>query len=231
MNQSLGDSIKFYLNSIETMTRAFSWQAFNKVPIVGIMRNISYELAEIIAKNYHAAGLTNLEVTMNSADAEKIISNLVKVHGDKLNIGAGTVCNVEDLERALTAGAQFVVTPIIDEDVIRSCKKNNIPVFPGGYTPTEIYKAWSLGASMVKVFPATRLGPEYIKEILAPLNGIPLMPTGGITKENFVDFLKAGAKGVGIGSHLFPKQMIENNQWEEWRVFLSGFVKQVQLIG
>src|SRR5690606_18081736 len=105
---------------------------------------------------------------------------------------------------ALDAGAQFVVTPITDEEVISACVERDIPIFPGAYTPTEIYKAWSLGASMVKVFPASKLGPDYIKEVLAPLQQIHLMPTGGVGLENMEAFYKAGAKGFGIGSQLIP---------------------------
>src|SRR5690606_4889291 len=102
----------------------------------------------------------------------------------------------------------------------------SIPVFPGAYTPTEIYRAWSLGASMVKVFPATRLGVEYIKEVLAPLNQIKLLPTGGVTPDNFSDFLKAGAKGFGIGSHLFPKHIIDKEDWDGLRTLYTDFVNK-----
>jgi len=113
-----------------------------------------------------------------------------------------------DLKRALDAGSQFIVTPILDEEVVRYCVENKIPVFPGAYTPTEIYKAWSLGANAVKIFPATQLGTRYIKDILGPLNTIKLLPTGGVNKENIADFFNVGCVGVGMGGSLFDKNII-----------------------
>jgi 2-dehydro-3-deoxyphosphogluconate aldolase/(4S)-4-hydroxy-2-oxoglutarate aldolase len=208
------------------MNNKFSWELFNRMPIVGIMRNISQEYTEKIAHEYHKAGLTSLEVTMNSAGAEETIASLVNSYGDKLNIGAGTVCTMSDLERALNAGAQFVVTPIVNEDVISTCAAQKIPVFPGAYTPTEIYKAWSAGATMVKVFPATILGPGYIKEVLGPLNYISLIPTGGISLDNFTSYLAAGAKAVGIGSHLFPKSIMESEDWDKLHEVYTSYTER-----
>lgn len=208
------------------MNNKFSWELFNRMPIIGIMRNIRPKYTENIAHVYHQSGLTCLEVTMNSAGAEDTISSLVNTHGDKLNIGAGTVCTINDLEKALNAGAQFIVTPIVNEDVIGACATQKIPVFPGAYTPTEIYKAWSLGATMVKVFPATTLGPGYIREVLGPLNHIGLVPTGGINLENFTSYLAAGAKAVGIGRHLFPKNILETEDWDKLQEIYTLYTKQ-----
>ncbi len=206
---------------------SFSWSRFEQMPIVGILRNYPFEIMDSLATSYAEAGLTNLEITMNSADVEETIAFLCQKFGDKLNIGAGTVCNTTDLEKALTAGAQFIVTPVLDKDVVQECVRQQIPVFPGAYTPTEIYKAWKWGASMVKVFPASKLGPEYIKEVLAPLNQIKLMPTGGVTLDNCTDFLKAGAKGLGMGGQLFPKELIEKQEWAQVKAVLEQFVEKV----
>lgn len=208
------------------MSQSFSWEIFNRIPVVGILRNVAPRQIETLSSHYAKAGLTTLEITMNSKGAAKTISSLVEVYGSRLNIGAGTVCTLEDLDNALGAGAQFIVTPVVNEEIIKRCVANDVPVFAGAFTPTEIYKAWSLGASMVKVFPAGTLGPQYIKEVLAPLNQINLMPTGGITLENFTGFLKAGAKGLGMGSHLIPKHFIENNRWDDFSNHLSGFVQR-----
>lgn len=208
------------------MNTSFSYDLFNKMPIIGIMRNIPDKHIEIIAKKYLEAGLTCLEITMNSDNAEKNISALVELYGDELNIGAGTVCSMNDLEKAITAKAQFIVTPIINEEVIKTCVNEKIPIFPGAYTPSEIYKAWSLGAQMIKLFPASDLKPNYIKEVLAPLNHIQLLPTGGMTLENFTNYLSMGAKGVGIGSQLFPKDIIEQQKWDILSGIYSQFVKR-----
>ena len=208
------------------MNNSFSWEAFLKIPVVGILRNVALDKTEILSGHYLDAGLTTLEITMNSEGATEIISSLNVRYGGQLNIGAGTVCTLKDLDKALKAGASFIVTPITDKRIIKECVANKIPVFAGAYSPTEIYKAWKFGASMVKVFPAGTLGPGYIKEILAPLNEIKLLPTGGVTIHNFSDFLKAGAHGLGMGSHLLPKDLIETNQWEALRNHLSGFVEK-----
>ena len=202
----------------------FSWDEFNKVPVVGILRGLPQKNVEILANYYLQAGFTTLEVTMNSLEAESTIRALIDSFGDNLNIGAGTVCTMQDLERAISAGANFIVTPIVNAEVISTCVEIKIPVFAGAYTPSEIYHAWSLGAAMVKVFPAGRLGPEYIKEVLAPLSHIKLLPTGGITFENFTSFLKAGASGIGVGSMLFPQQLIKSNKWAEVSDLLNAFI-------
>lgn len=208
------------------MSQSFSWELFERIPIVGILRNFPSSHMDKLSECYAQAGLSTLEITMNSEGAAQAIASLIKTVEGKLNVGAGTVCNLEDLDQALQAGAQFIVTPIVDEAVIQKCVAHSIPVFPGAYTPTEIYKAWSLGASMVKVFPAGKLGPEYIKEVLAPLNHIKLLPTGGISLDNLEDFIKAGAKGFGIGSQLIPKHLVVNNDWEALREHFSSFVSK-----
>jgi len=208
------------------MSKSFSVDLFNKMPLVGIMRNIPDEHIENIASVYVESGLTCLEITMNSANAEKNIALLADQYGDVLNIGAGTVCSMGDLEKALKANAQFIVTPVINEEVIKSCVSQNVPIFPGAFTPSEIYKAWSLGATMVKLFPASDLKPNYIKEILAPLNFVSLLPTGGINFENFTDYFANGAKGVGLGSHLFPKDIINNQDWTALGAIYSKFAKK-----
>ncbi len=209
----------------------FSWERHNKAPIVGIIRGQDIDIVRKIAETFSSAGLTTLEVTMNTPGAANIISTL-RAGFPELNIGAGTVCTFQDLLIALDAGSQFIVTPIIDEDVIKRCVTKNIPIFPGAFTPTEIYKAWSLGASAVKVFPATQLGPEYIKDVLAPLNDVKLIPTGGVSKENIRFFFKAGAVGVGMGSSLLDKELIANSDFEGLQLHFLKILDQIKdLIG
>jgi len=210
-----------------TAIAAFSWELFNKTPVVGIVRHIDKQSVSQILPLFQEAGLTTIEITMNTPEAESIIQEVLIQYAGSLNIGAGTVCSEADLERALGAGAQFIVTPIINKKVIRVCVKKGIPIFPGAFTPSEIYKAWTLGASMVKVFPTTALGPAYIRDIKAPLNQIKLLPTGGITLENMHDFMKAGANGLGIGSELFNKQLIEKNDWFGLKEHFQKFVNQL----
>jgi len=210
---------------------SFSWDNYHGTPVIGIIRglseNIIYELADL----YEKAGFTTLEITMNTPRAMEIISNL-RERFPLLNIGAGTVCTMEDLENANAAGAQFIVTPILNEEVIKYCVKLDKPIFPGAYSPTEIYRAWTLGASAVKVFPATLLGVKYMKDVLAPLNKIKLIPTGGVSLQNIRSFFVAGAYGVGMGSSMFDKKMVQDKNFKaikshfiEIKKELKGFNK------
>ena len=191
----------------------FSWELYNRAPIVGIVRGVSMGVVRDIVKAYLKADLHTIEITMNTAGATEMIS-MLRSEFQQLNVGAGTVCNMQDYEKAVAAGAQFIVTPIIDEAVIKTAVAQEIPIFPGAYSPTEIYKAWSLGASAVKIFPASQLGVQFIKDISAPLNYIKLLPTGGVSLENIKSFFEAGVVGVGMGSSLFNKKLIEERNFE-----------------
>jgi 2-dehydro-3-deoxyphosphogluconate aldolase/(4S)-4-hydroxy-2-oxoglutarate aldolase len=215
------------LKQLQMNNQEFSWNGFSKVPIVGIIRNLSFDTIEKILPIYLSAGLTTIEITMNTQAAEEIIRFAADKYKGQLNVGAGTVCNTDELDLAIRAGSQFIVTPILDPDVVRTCVSKNIPVFPGAYTPTEIYQAWKLGASMVKVYPATSLGPEYIKDVKAPLNKIKLMPTGGINLDNIQTFIKAGADGLGIGSQLFDKTLIKDENWKGLELHFKQYVSKL----
>ncbi len=204
-------------------TNKFSEELFLKVPIVGIVRGMPFDTIKNILSVYAEAGLNTIEITMNTEGADKMIEFIADNFGSKLNVGAGTVCTQAELDSALNAGAQFVVTPVVNPQIIERCVNAGIPIFPGAFTPTEIYNAWEMGAYMVKIFPATQLGPNYIKEVKAPLNKIKLVPTGGITLENIETFKNAGADGYGLGSSLFDKKLIEQGNWAGLKVHLQKF--------
>ncbi|WP_405398674.1 bifunctional 4-hydroxy-2-oxoglutarate aldolase/2-dehydro-3-deoxy-phosphogluconate aldolase [Maribacter sp. Asnod2-G09] len=203
---------------------SFSWELYNNAPIVGIVRGVSINVIRDIVNAYLKAGLHTIEITMNTAGATDIIS-ILRSEFHNLNVGAGTVCNMEHYDMAVGSGAQFIVTPIIDEAVILKSVGQNIPIFTGAFSPTEIYKAWSLGASAVKIFPATQLGTQFIKDISAPLNEIKLLPTGGVTLENVKSFFEAGVFGVGMGSSLFDKKLIEEKNF----IGLAEYFRKVKL--
>jgi 2-dehydro-3-deoxyphosphogluconate aldolase/(4S)-4-hydroxy-2-oxoglutarate aldolase len=206
----------------------FSWELFTQLPVIGIIRHLSMEEIKAILPIYQDQGLSTVEITMNTPDAGQIIRHAVNHFGKSLNIGAGTVCTLADLGTALDAGAGFIVTPIINHQVINECVRKGIPVFPGAFTPTEIYTAWSLGAEIVKIFPASSLGMEYIREIQGPLNQVKLLPTGGIGLDNCIDFLASGAFGLGIGSQLFSRDLIEKKDWKGLADHFSLFVKKIK---
>jgi 2-dehydro-3-deoxyphosphogluconate aldolase/(4S)-4-hydroxy-2-oxoglutarate aldolase len=204
--------------------KAFSMEAFQRIPLIGILRGQQEDAMNGIIGACQGSGITTIEITLNTPNALDIISSLVSRFGGKLNIGAGTVCSTADLGKALEAGAQFIVSPILDIPLVLQCKKMGIPVFPGAYSPTEIYKAWEAGATMVKIFPAMQLGADYISQLKAPLDDIKLLPTGGIDLDNMQQFMLAGADGFGLASALFDQNLIAAEDWTGLEHHLGKYV-------
>jgi 2-dehydro-3-deoxyphosphogluconate aldolase/(4S)-4-hydroxy-2-oxoglutarate aldolase len=207
----------------------FSWELFDKMPVVGIIRNLTVADINFVLPIYKQAGFTTIEITLNTPEALSVISSLALEYKGELNVGAGTVCTMDDLTAAITAGANFIVTPIFKAEVVKKCVSLEVPIFPGAFSPTEIYEAWELGASMVKLYPASVVGSEYISAVLAPLNKIKLMPTGGIHLSNMLAFMKAGATSLGIGSELFDKKIIQKRDSEAMLNHFTLFAQQMQL--
>ncbi|RPE13212.1 bifunctional 4-hydroxy-2-oxoglutarate aldolase/2-dehydro-3-deoxy-phosphogluconate aldolase [Chitinophaga lutea] len=168
--------------------------------IIAIVRGVQPADVLYLAEAMYAGGIRLLEVTMNSAEPLEVIREVSAKMGDKMIIGAGTVLDAATARAAAAAGARFILSPILDTDVIKTARDLGIVCIPGAYTATEIYAAYKQGADMIKVFPAT--SAAYIKDISAPLPKMHLLPTGGITPENIKDFQRAGAAGFGIGSAL-----------------------------
>ena len=205
--------------------KQFDFDAFGSMPIVGIIRNIKAESLANIMPQFVEAGFSSIEITMNTPDASKMIADTITSYGNALNVGAGTVCSLSDLENALNAGANFIVTPVVVKDVIKECVKLGVPIFPGAFSPSEIYEAWSLGATMVKVFPASTLGADYIKSVKAPFPQIKIMPTGGIETKDLALYRKSGADAFGIGSPLFPTSLIDKGEWSKLSDHMKEFKK------
>lgn len=204
---------------------AFSMEAFLRIPLIGILRGHQKKDMNEILDACQASGLTTIEITLNTPNALDIIRDVVLRYGEALNIGVGTVCSTADMEKALDAGAQFIVSPVLDIPLISACKKKGVPVFPGAYSPTEIYRAWEAGATMVKVFPARQLGADYITQIKAPLADLQLLPTGGIGLDNMQEFLDAGADGFGLASAFFNKELIESADWRGLQRHFEKYIK------
>ena len=149
-----------------------------------------------------AGGVRALEVTMTVPNAIEMIAQIAPTLPKGFLIGAGTVLDAGTATRAANAGAQFIVSPVFRKEVITAAHVRDVPAMPGCMTPTEILEAWDAGADIVKVFPATALGPGFLKDVRAPLPDVRLMPTGGVTLDNAGDWIRAGAVAVGIGSAL-----------------------------
>jgi 2-dehydro-3-deoxyphosphogluconate aldolase / (4S)-4-hydroxy-2-oxoglutarate aldolase len=185
----------------------------NTIPIIGIIRGAASEAVERAFAAALEGGLKTLEITLNRPEACDQIAAIKKRYGGGIEIGAGTVLDTAAAEKALAAGAEFIVTPALLPDVVEFCVKHSVPVFPGAMTPTEILAAHRAGATAVKVFPSNSLGPQYIRSLKGPFPNIRLMPTGGVTVESVREYFRAGADAVGIGGELFKREWMESGDW------------------
>ncbi len=182
--------------------------AIEEAGIVAVIRMKEPATLQAVVDAISEGGIRVLEVTMTVPGAVELIAGLAPRMPAGFLLGAGTVVDAETAARVIDAGARFVVSPVFRQSVIDACHSRGVPVTPGCFTPTEILDAWDGGADIVKVFPATAVGPGYIKDVLAPLPQVKLMPTGGVTVENAGEWIKAGAVAVGVGSGLLDAKAI-----------------------
>lgn len=183
--------------------------------LIAILRHTDATRAIETAEALRQAGVEVIEVTLNTAGALGMLAAIVDHFGPRLVVGAGTVLSADAAQAAVRAGARLIVCPHFDEAIVRYAVEREVAVVPGAFTPTEIFRAWSAGASFVKVFPAGPVGPRYIKDILAPLNQVPLIPTGGVTLANAADFIRAGASALGLGSALVDPKVVVAGQFDQ----------------
>lgn len=170
--------------------------------LIAIIRNANPDDILPIVKSLYKSGVKAIEVTMNSPKALESIELIANEMKEKVVVGAGTVLDPETARLAILSGATFILSPTVNKETIRMSKKYGAVSIPGAMTPTEILEAYEYGGDIIKVFPTTTLGPDYIKDLQGPLPHIPLLPTGGVDLNNVSDFIKAGAVGVGLGSAL-----------------------------
>ena len=187
---------------------------FRELPLIGILRGVQADSIDSIVETAVSSGLQTIEITMNTPGAPDLIRRAVKSAQGRLMIGAGTVVTSEHMKLALDAGARFIVSPMLVYDVVEYCRDNEIPVFPGAFTPQEIYNAWVAGATMVKIFPAQFMGPGYIKEIKGPFNSIDILACGGITSENIRSYFDCGASAVAFGGSVFREEWIKARDFD-----------------
>lgn len=182
--------------------------------VVGILRLPQSELAQQALQVAIEHGLRAVEVTMTTPNALEILREARRRWEGTALVGAGTVLDAESAQQVIDAGAQFVVSPILDAGMVETALKANVPPIPGVFSPTEIFSAYRMGAPVVKVFPAVTLGTQFFRELKAPLPQIPLMAVGGLNAHNAAEYLHAGADLVGVGGALFPKAAILAGEFE-----------------
>ena len=184
-------------------------------------------LVEVI-RALAAGGVTVAEVTLTVPNALDVVREAKKALGDSVLLGAGTVLDPETCRAALLAGAEFIVAPTLNLEVIRLCRRYDKLVMPGAFTPTEVLAAWEAGADVVKVFPAEVVGPAFFKALRGPLPQVRLMPTGGVDLNTAADFLKAGACCLGIGSQLVDPKLVAAKAFDQLRDLAAKYVEVVR---
>ncbi len=196
--------------------------------VVAVIRVDSSAHLLAAAAALHKGGVKALEITMTSPGALEVIKEANEKLDADVVIGVGSVLDPETARAAILAGAKYVVGPILNLDMIKMCQRYSIPCVPGAFTPTEILQAWDAGADFVKIFPATKLGPSFIKDIKGPMPQVRLTPTGGVNLDNAAEFIKAGASFVGVGGSLVKKELIAEKKWDDLTALAAQFIERVK---
>jgi len=173
-------------------------------------------------------GVVGIEITYSTPNAESVVRKLKKKYGDRIMLGMGTVTTSSQAKSAMEAGANFLVSPICDVDLVRSMVATGLATMAGALTPTEIFQTYQLGVDIIKVFPGSLTGPSYIKAVHGPLPQIPMMPTGGVSKSNIAEWFAAGAIAVGAGSAICPSNLVRDGKFYELSKHAAEFVKIVK---
>jgi len=210
------------------VTKGEQLRLMEETGVVAVIRTQDGGELVSICEALVAGGVLAVEITMTSPGALEAIYQASKVLGGKAIIGAGSVLDGETARAALLAGADFLVSPVLRQDVITMAKRYGKIVIPGAFSPTEILTAWEAGADVVKVFPATKLGPEFFKDIRGPLPQVKLTPTGGVNLGNLGQFLQAGAVFVGVGSALVNRDIVARRDWAALSVLAAQYIAAVK---
>ncbi|WP_054028182.1 bifunctional 4-hydroxy-2-oxoglutarate aldolase/2-dehydro-3-deoxy-phosphogluconate aldolase [Bacillus sp. FJAT-28004] len=201
-----------------------------KHKIVAIVRGIAEDQADAATDALYRGGVRFIEVTMNTKGATGMIQRWRSKYDGKMFVGAGTVLDEKLAQEAVKAGAQFLITPNVDEAVIRYGIQAGVDLYPGAMTATEIVQAWTYGAHVVKVFPAGSLGSTYIKELQGPLSHIPMMATGGVNLDNMKEYAAAGSRAFGLGGNLVSSALIQSGDFAGLEQHARRYVEAAMLL-
>lgn len=195
--------------------------------VIGILRGIDGDFFGEVMQLAFVAGLPAIEITMNTPRAERIVAECRAAVPAGRMLGMGTIRNLHEAERAVGAGAMFLVTPNLDTRVIEFANAEGIPVVAGALTPTEVYTAWSAGADLVKVFPCSAMGgSRYIRDLRGPLEQVRLCAVGGVSAGNVAEYFEAGAVSVGVGESLFGGRALREGDLHQVGLNVRGFMEK-----
>ncbi|GAC1475821.1 MAG: bifunctional 4-hydroxy-2-oxoglutarate aldolase/2-dehydro-3-deoxy-phosphogluconate aldolase [Isosphaeraceae bacterium] len=210
------------------MSRDTTLQRILDCGIVAVVRAESGARLSRVVQALAEGGVTAAEITFTVPDAVEVIREVRREVGDSVVLGAGTVLDPETARAALLAGAEYIVAPTVNPEVIRLCRRYDKVVMPGAFTPTEVVAAWEAGADVVKIFPAEVGGPPYLKALRGPLPQIRLMPTGGVDLLTAEAFLQAGACCLGVGGSLVEPKAVASDDFARIRDLAGQFVAIVR---
>ena len=196
--------------------------------VVAVIRLADGAALRAVADALAAGGVRALEVTMTVPRAVVLIEELARALPSEFLVGAGTVLDAGTARDVIDAGAQFIVSPVFRRSVLETAHEREVAALPGCFTPTEILDAWEAGADIVKVFPATALGPSFFTDIRGPPPHVRLMPTGGVTRDNAGDWIRAGAAAIGVGTALVDREAVAQGRFDVITANARHFIDAVQ---
>jgi 2-dehydro-3-deoxyphosphogluconate aldolase/(4S)-4-hydroxy-2-oxoglutarate aldolase len=210
------------------MTKAEVLEKVKELGLLAVIRGPSPELTIKMVEALVAGGVSGIEITYSTPDAEEVVCNLSKIYGNRIVLGMGTLTRPEQALSAREAGANFLVSPICESHLVQSMVESGLLTMAGALTPTEVFQAYNLGVDVIKIFPGSLGGPAYIKALKGPFPHIPMMPTGGVSAENVAEWFSTGVVAVGAGSELCPPQLAKEGKFDEISKRAAEFVKIVK---
>lgn len=203
-------------------------ETVQKNPILAIMRNVPLEKTLDYAGAIYKGGVSFFEVALNSPDALKQIRMLREYFGEEVSVGAGTAATIELAEKAIEAGAQFLLSPATDEMVLGWCQERQIAMMPGSLTPSEVLTCKKYGYSVIKLFPAGMMPYGYVKSLKGPIEDAEYVAIGGVNAGNLDEFLRAGYLGVGLGNNILPGDILKTNDWAAGSSYVRTMLEKAQ---
>ena len=190
------------MSNTATVNRTAPSTILLRNPVVAVLRAAHAREYAPVIESLVAGGVCSIELTLSTAGVFEHLPSLIRHFGPDVEIGVGTITTAPEAEQALDSGAGFLVTPITDVNIISAALARSVPVYPGGMTPTELFAGWSAGATAVKVFPASTVGPGYVSQLRGPFPGIEVIPSGGVSIDDVAAWISAGALAVSLGGPL-----------------------------
>jgi 2-dehydro-3-deoxyphosphogluconate aldolase / (4S)-4-hydroxy-2-oxoglutarate aldolase len=211
-----------YMNKTEMLEKV------QELGLLAVIRGPSPELTVKMVEALIAGGVLGIEITYTTPNAEEVVRTLSSKFGGEIVLGMGTLTNPEQALTAREAGAHFLVSPICEENVVKSMVASGLLTMAGALTPTEVFQAYQLGSDVIKIFPGSLGGPSYVKALKGPFPYIPMMPTGGVNAGNIAEWFSTGVVAVGAGSELCPPQLAKDGKFDEISKRASEFVQVVK---